>query len=145
MTVGNAANLGTSACEWIAQLAQTPGVILIKLEAMGCAISRRNWTAKVFEVSSIPDVIKLPTGITRVRISAFGGFEPIRPTDTSETLLAEINRERKAAGADSLPRDTKVKSLGFDDLGFLSFQIIADLDSDDVEPFVSDDLIESAA
>lgn len=79
--------------------------------------------------------LDLPAGSDRISVTALGAFEPTRPTDTPATLLAELNRERKAAGFDSLPRETRVASLGFDDLGFLSFQISAEVaEFDCVEP-----------
>jgi len=106
-------------------LAGTPGVLVLKVEPAGAfeTISAKERSAMVFESSRLPQRISLPIGASSAKVVAFGAFEPTRPTDTPETLLAELNRERKSLRLESLPRGTDVKSLGFDDLGFLTFQI----------------------
>jgi hypothetical protein len=107
------------------RLASTPGVLLVKVETIHAASSpaRTSTPAQVFATAHIPGRIRLPLSAVGARVSAFGAFEPSRPTDTPDTLLAELNRERKGLRLSSLPRDTDVTSLGFDDLGFLAYQI----------------------
>lgn len=111
------------------RLASTPGVLLVKVETIHAASSpaRTSTPAQVFAAAHIPGAIRLPLSAVGARVIAFGAFEPARPTDTPETLLAELNRERKSARLASLPRDTDVTSLGFDDLGFLTYQITQEI------------------
>jgi hypothetical protein len=115
--------------EALRRLAETPGAIMVKVEPFAHVVAplRHEQWARTLDVSALPERVEVPAEADRVRLTAYGAFEPTRPTDTPQTLLAELNHERKMSGVDALPRRTDVKSLGFDDLGFLSYQICVDV------------------